>query len=151
MKAHTSARRAAPSFAALALALAFALHGVDLAAALDVASTVVTVKVTTQSYDAYSPWRKRSPAQEELQGCVLEGGRILTVAGPLADQVQVEVSRQGSPKRYAAELLLRDPVAGLALLTVRDRSFFDGLTPPSSRAPDLRPASSASRGGSRGG
>ena len=112
-----------------AAALALALCAAASAQALDYASTLVTIKVTTQSYDSYSPWRKRAPAQDEIQGCVIEGRRILTLAQPLTDQVLVEVTKHGSPRRYPAEVLLRDPVAGLALLGVPDNSFFDDLVP----------------------
>jgi S1-C subfamily serine protease len=107
--------------------------------ALDLTTSLVTIKVTTQSPDHYSPWRKRAPSQQEVQGCVLEGSVILTIAPPLADQVLVEVSKLGSPRKYTATVLLTDYVAGLALLTVRDPGFFADLAPLALAEPGALP------------
>lgn len=98
-------------------------------AALDLSSSLVTIKVTNQGFDHYSPWRRRAPSQQEVQGSVIEGHYILTIAPPLADAVLVEVSKRGSPRKYTAKVVLADRVAGLALLTVTDPAFFSDLSP----------------------
>jgi S1-C subfamily serine protease len=119
------------------------LLGAPRAAALDFSSSLVTIKVTAQGFDQYSPWRKRAPSQQEVQGAVIEGRLIITIAPPLADAVLLEVSKHGSPTKYTATVLLKDPVAGLALLTVSDPTFFADLSPlplarPGALAPELR-------------
>jgi S1-C subfamily serine protease len=106
-----------------------------LPAAADFGSSIVTIKVTTQAFDQYSPWRKSAPSQEEIQGTVLDGHLILTVARPLADLVTAEVSKHGNPARYPAEVVMKDYVAGIALLTVREPAFFADLEPVTLAAP----------------
>ena len=92
-------------------------------------NSVVSISVTIQNFDHYSPWQKETPKKSMISGCVIEGNRILTIAFPLANHILVEVSKHGEPRKYPAEVILKDFNCGLALLTVNDKSFFADLEP----------------------
>ena len=97
--------------------------------AQDLDHFAVSVTVTGQGFDYFSPWKRGPIVKKPLTGCVIKGDRIITLAQPLANHILVEVSKLGSPRKYPADVLLKDYNSGLALLTVRDKSFFEGLAP----------------------
>jgi hypothetical protein len=90
---------------------------------------VVNIVVTSQRYDYGSPWQKGEITRANITGCVLEGRRILTSAYALSGSVLIEVMKRGEPKKYTAEVIIKDFYCGIAILRVPDDSFFDGLTP----------------------
>ncbi len=97
--------------------------------ATDLSNSVVTIRVIRQAFDHNKPWQKKHVAKTVLSGCVIENGRILTKAYPMANHVMVEVSKHGENRRYPAKVLLKDYNSGLALLRVNDPDFYEDLRP----------------------
>lgn len=89
---------------------------------------VVKIIVTKQEHDQYSPWRKRGVQKVPMNGCLLEGNRILTSAHSLADAVQVEAMKMGDSKKYQADIVVRDYQSGIGIISVKDESYFSDLS-----------------------
>ena len=93
------------------------------------ADNVVTITVTSQSFDYNAPWQKHSVRKDVISGTVLKGNRILTLSHKLADHVLIEVSKFGEYRKYPAEIILKDYQCGLAIITVPEKTFFNNLKP----------------------
>ena len=88
---------------------------------------VVSVIVNGQDPDFGSPWVKGRPWQRRINGLVVEGRRILVHARRIANRTLVLVEKRGESKRYEAEVEVVDYEVPLALLTVKDPAFWEGL------------------------
>jgi len=75
-----------------------------------------------------SPWAT-SMNSFTGSGAIIEGNYILTNAHVVANQAFIEVQRYGERKRYIADVYAVSHQADLALLKVRDKAFFKGVTP----------------------
>jgi len=116
--------------AIILLSLCHGLWAQDIArSGQDLTRTTVSITVTGQAFDYYSPWKRGNITKNVLTGCVIKGERILTLSRPFANHILVEVSKFGSPRKYPADVILKDYHSGLALLSVRDKGFFEGLAP----------------------
>lgn len=71
------------------------------------------------------PWNS-SIKHSHGSGSIVMGDRILTNAHVVANETFIEVKRYGQNKRYEAEVEFISHQADLALLRVKDRSFFKG-------------------------
>ena len=76
-----------------------------------------------------NPWMRSSPSEATGSGCIIDGHRILTNAHVISDSTFVEVRFHGDPTRYPARVVWASHEADLAVLTVDDISFFEGVTP----------------------
>ncbi|MCP4137707.1 MAG: serine protease [bacterium] len=92
---------------------------------------VVRISITSQHYDYYSPWKKGAIRKNTISGTILKNNMILIKAWPLTDHLLIEALKYGSTRRYPARVIVKDYNSGLALLTVEDKSFFEGLKPVS--------------------
>src|SRR6266571_5052183 len=90
---------------------------------------LVRVNVTGQSYDYFRPWQKKAPFSKRALGAVLSKGRVLVTADLVANQNYVELERAESGEKTAANVLVIDYEANLALLEPAEKSFLDGITP----------------------
>lgn len=90
---------------------------------------IVNILVTSQKHDYGSPWQKGEITRTSVSGCVLEGKRILTSSYSIADHAIIEVMKKGESRKYAADVEIKDYHSGLALLRVKDDTFFNGLKP----------------------
>jgi S1-C subfamily serine protease len=75
------------------------------------------------------PWQRRGAHTVTGSGVIIEGGRILTNAHVVEDHTIIEVERQGTTRRYTAQLATACHPCDLALLTVEDEAFFEGAEP----------------------
>jgi len=91
--------------------------------------SLVRVNVTGQPYDFVRPWQKRAPFQKRALGAVLAQGRVLVTADLVANQNYVELERAESGEKSAANVVVADYEANLALLEPTDKKFLTGLTP----------------------
>ncbi|HRJ51485.1 MAG TPA: trypsin-like peptidase domain-containing protein [Candidatus Thiothrix moscowensis] len=89
----------------------------------DVETSIVKVHVTSKSHESASPWNS-SIVSSTGSGFIIEGNRILTNAHVVADQTFIEVQRDGESKRYQAEVEAVAHITDLAVLKVKDSSFF---------------------------
>jgi S1-C subfamily serine protease len=60
---------------------------------------------------------------------VISGQRIVTNAHVVADQTFVKVRKHGSPQKFKAKVLAVGHECDLALLTVEDEEFWEGMQP----------------------
>ena len=122
-------------FALLALSLAtaaFAQQSKPVATAPAVKPkelSLVRVNVTGQPYDFIRPWQKKAPFSKRALGAVLSKGRVLVTADLVANQNYVELERAESGDKSAAEVVVVDYEANLALVRPSDEKFLDGLAP----------------------
>src|SRR5881409_1940113 len=90
---------------------------------------LVRVNVTGQGYDYFRPWQKKAPVSKRALGAVLPKGRVLVTADLVTNQNYVELERAESGEKTAANVLVIDYEANLALLEPAEKSFLDGITP----------------------
>ena len=91
--------------------------------------SLVRVNVTGQPYDYVRPWQKKAPFSKRALGAVLPQGRVLVTADLVANQNYVELERAESGEKTAANVVVVDYEANLALLEPSEKKFLDGLTP----------------------
>jgi S1-C subfamily serine protease len=94
-----------------------------------VRGAIVKIYTIFNSPDYYNPWSMRGPAAGTGSGCVISGRRILSNAHVVGDQTFIQVRRYGEARRYPARVLSVAHDADLALLTVDDEKFFEGIEP----------------------
>ena len=91
--------------------------------------SLVRVNVTGQPHDYTRPWQKKAPAAKRALGAVLPKNRVLITADLVANQNYVELERAESGEKSAADVIIVDYEANLALVEPTDKKFLDGLTP----------------------
>lgn len=105
-------------FILLLLLLAYSLHA-------SVKDSIVKIYTVAKVPNYFVPWNTRIQ-HSHGSGSIVLGDRILTNAHVVANETFVEVKRYGDTKRYEAEVEFISHQADLALLKVKDKSFFKG-------------------------
>ena len=95
----------------------------------DARQAIVKVYTTYAQPDYYTPWNMGGPSTRTGSGCIIEKKRILTNAHIVGDETFIQVRRYGDPKKYRARVLFVSHITDLALLSVDDETFFNGITP----------------------
>lgn len=108
-----------------------ALHAAPTAAdpASKSGAPVVRVNVTSQSYDFFRPWSKKSPSTKRGLGVVIRPDRVLVTAQLVADATYLEFERAGTGEKTAAVVDVVDYEANLALLKPLQPEFLQDLKP----------------------
>jgi S1-C subfamily serine protease len=90
-----------------------------------------TVQITTVTAapDYAKPWQLEATETISGSGAIIGGQRILTNAHNVAWAVSIDVRRPGLQKKFSARVQHVDHTCDLALLTVDDPAFFDGVVP----------------------
>src|ERR1700720_1750093 len=91
--------------------------------------SLVRVNVTGQPFDYFRPWQKKAPVSKRALGAVLSKGRVLVTADLVTNQNYVELERAESGEKTAANVVVVDYEANLALLEPTEKKFLDGITP----------------------
>ena len=91
--------------------------------------SLVRVNVTGQPFDYFRPWQKKAPFSKRALGAVLPHDRVLVTADLVANQNYVELERAESGEKSAANVVVVDYEANLALLEPIDKKFLNGLQP----------------------
>ena len=91
--------------------------------------SLVRVNVTGQAFDYFRPWQKKAPFTKRALGAVLPNDRVLVTADLVENQNYVELERAESGERTAANVIVVDYQANLALLEPTDKAFLKGLQP----------------------
>ncbi|WGZ95086.1 MAG: trypsin-like peptidase domain-containing protein [Candidatus Thiothrix putei] len=86
-------------------------------------NSIVKIYVTSKAQTSYSPWNADSIASSG-SGFIIEGKRILTNAHVVADHIFVEIQRDGTPKRYQATVEYVSHEMDIAVLKIKDETFF---------------------------
>ncbi|XP_026192960.1 uncharacterized protein LOC34622542 [Cyclospora cayetanensis] len=106
---------------------------------LEELASVVKIFVDSVQADFVSPWQMMAPVMKTGSGFVVKGRMIMTNAHLVSDQIRVLVRRHGNPKRFLARILAVCHECDLALVTVDDEAFWDGLKAlPFGGLPQLR-------------
>ncbi len=90
-----------------------------------VKDSIVKIYTVSKIPNYSTPWNsniKRSHGS----GTIIDGERILTNAHVVANETFIEVKRHGQTHRYEAEIEYISHQADLALLKVKDATFFEG-------------------------
>ncbi len=89
------------------------------------------VKINTRSYvpNYFIPWADRGQDGSSGSGVVISGNRILTNAHNLVYATYITVAKQSSDDIYEATVKAIDHDCDLALLEVKDKSFFNDIRP----------------------
>jgi S1-C subfamily serine protease len=114
------------------LALVFLLMAVPIFAGDDsdsVENTPVRLHVTYQENNYSSPWKQRKSGSRSGYGCVLSSRRILTTADIVKDSTMIKVEKPSGKEYYPGRVEVIDYDIDLAVVSVQDESFFDGLRP----------------------
>ena len=91
--------------------------------------SLVRVNVTGQAYDFFRPWQKKAPFSKRALGAVLPEGRVLVTADLVSNQNYVELERAETGEKMAANVVVVDYEANLALIEPTDKKFLNGLAP----------------------
>ena len=89
------------------------------------------VKIDTRAYvpNYFIPWLDRGQDASSGSGVVIRGNQILTNAHNLVYATYITVSKQSSDETYEATVKAIDHDCDLALLEVKDASFFADIIP----------------------
>lgn len=90
---------------------------------------VVKIYSIYNAHNYHEPWQKRGARTYNGSGSVIDGHRILTNAHVISDQTFLQVRRAGQARKYTATLEVVAHESDLAILKVKDESFFDGVQP----------------------
>jgi S1-C subfamily serine protease len=99
------------------------------AAAADIRRSIVKIYCVENRPDYDNPWNMRGPQSSSGSGCVIDNHRILTNAHVVSDQTYLQVRLHGQSKKFPARVLAVSHDADLALLTVDQPGFFEGILP----------------------
>ena len=91
--------------------------------------SLVRVNVTGQPFDYFRPWQKKAPFSKRALGAVLPHDRVLVTADLVENQNYVELERAESGEKTAANVVVVDYEANLALIEPIDKKFLNGLQP----------------------
>lgn len=95
----------------------------------NISGSVVKIYAVYDKHSYYRPWQMMGQESLSGSGCIMKGDRILTNAHVVADSTFIQVKRAGMAKKYTAELEIVAHECDLAILRVKDKSFFTGAEP----------------------
>ena len=98
-------------------------------AATDVRNSMVKIYCVQNAPDYDNPWNMKGPEAFSGSGCVIEGNRILTNAHVVSNQTYIMVRLHGQSQKQQAKVIAVSHDADLALLSVDNPSFFEGVKP----------------------
>ena len=117
-----------PSLSFLAALLVLAVCS-PLSAEPDIVGSMVKVYSQCYPYSYETPWLLAAEESGTGSGCIISGNRILTAAHVVANAKFIQVKRAGAKDKVEAEVEIVAHECDLAVLKVKDRSFFDGARP----------------------
>jgi S1-C subfamily serine protease len=91
--------------------------------------SVVQIMNSSQEPVWDSPWRFDAVRRSSGSGFVIKGKRIMTNAHVVSWAKQIRVKRYQDPRTYQARVAFVGHDCDLAVLEVKDETFFDGLEP----------------------
>ncbi|KAK9669404.1 hypothetical protein RND81_13G127200 [Saponaria officinalis] len=75
------------------------------------------------------PWQRKRQYSSSSSGFVIGGRRVLTNAHSVEHHTQVKLKKRGSDTKYLATVLAIGTECDIALLTVSDDEFWEGVSP----------------------
>ena len=92
-------------------------------------STVVKVFTTSQSENYRRPWQRPRPQGSSGTAFFIGNRMLMTNAHVISDAKSLEVKRADRVKHYDARLLFAGHDCDLAVITVDDEAFWEGMVP----------------------
>ena len=96
----------------------------NLFAVNHIKESIVKIYTVSKIPNYNTPWNS-SIKRSNGSGSIIKGNRILTNAHVVANQTFIEVKRHGDTKRYVAYVEFISHQADLALLTLKEQTFFE--------------------------
>jgi S1-C subfamily serine protease len=90
---------------------------------------VVKIYVTTREYDYFNPWQVQGRYNVEGSGAIINDQYILTNAHLVSSSTFIQVKRAGQTKKYIAKVCYIAHDSDLAILKVKNRSFYPDTQP----------------------
>ena len=112
----------------LVVSLLLLVVNVQANANKEVQDSIVKIYTVSKIPNYSIPWNS-SIRRSHGSGSIILNNRILTNAHVVANETFIEVKRHGQTKRYQAEVEFISHQSDLALLRVKDESFFDNTMP----------------------
>ncbi|XP_023743690.1 protease Do-like 9 [Lactuca sativa] len=75
------------------------------------------------------PWQRKRQYSSSSSGFIIGGRRVLTNAHSVEHHTQVKVKKRGSDTKYLATVLAIGTECDIAMLTVNDDEFWEGISP----------------------
>lgn len=75
------------------------------------------------------PWQRKRQYSSSSSGFVIKGRRVLTNAHSVEHYTQVKLKKRGSDTKYVATVLSIGTECDIAMLTVEDDEFWEGVSP----------------------
>ncbi|XP_054807402.1 protease Do-like 9 [Prosopis cineraria] len=75
------------------------------------------------------PWQRKRQYSSSSSGFVISGRRVLTNAHSVEHYTQVKLKKRGSDTKYLARVLAIGTECDIAMLTVEDDEFWQGMSP----------------------
>lgn len=97
--------------------------------AKDPSQSMVTLRVTSQDHDHYSPWVRGREQTEFFHGFLIRPGLFLTTAAELAHHQHITLTKIGMNRRVPATVQVMDEDANLALVKCEDPALLEGMVP----------------------
>ena len=88
--------------------------------------SVILIRSLKQDYDYVTPWKREDMSKSAGSGFIISGERILTNAHNVSNCRYVELRKENVARRYPARIVFVGHDCDLAILTVDDKSFFEG-------------------------
>ena len=95
----------------------------------DVKDSIVKIYTVYRQFNYAMPWQMKGQRSRNGSGCVIQGKRILTNAHVVSDHAFIQVRRAGQTRKYTAEVEIVAHECDLAILKVKDQTFFSDVTP----------------------
>lgn len=101
----------------------------DPKAVSDFSKSLVRVNCTSQEYNLFRPWIKKTPVSRRGLGVVVGPNQVLVTAELVQNYTYIEFERPASGERSPAKLLYVDYEVNLALLAAIDPEFLASAVP----------------------
>ncbi len=88
--------------------------------------SVVLIRSLKQDFNYVTSWKREDMAQSAGSGFIISGERILTNAHNVSNCRYVELRKENVARLYPARIVFVGHDCDLAVLTVDDKSFFEG-------------------------
>ncbi|XP_010272003.1 PREDICTED: protease Do-like 9 [Nelumbo nucifera] len=75
------------------------------------------------------PWQRKRQYSSSSSGFIISGRRVLTNAHSVEHHTQVKLKKRGSDTKYLATVLAIGTECDIAMLTVNDDEFWEGVSP----------------------
>ncbi|XP_038984047.1 protease Do-like 9 [Phoenix dactylifera] len=75
------------------------------------------------------PWQRKRQYSSSSSGFIISGRRVLTNAHSVEHYTQVKLKKRGSDTKYVATVLAIGTECDIAMLTVSDDEFWEGVSP----------------------